>query len=76
MAAQAFAKQGIATPHDLVVADALAEVLSGGDTDALDLVPESRLLELERAAFMKLARTGPTLARIESVLETGKPLRN
>lgn len=76
MAAQSFAKQGIATPHDLVVADALAEVLSGGDADALEPVPESRLLELERAAFMKLARTGPTLARIESILETGKPLRN
>jgi 3-hydroxyacyl-CoA dehydrogenase len=76
MAAEAFRKQGIATPHDIVVADTLAEVLSGGDTDMLDILPESRLLELERAAFMKLAHTAPTLARIESVLETGKPLRN
>jgi 3-hydroxyacyl-CoA dehydrogenase len=76
MAADAFHKQGIATDHDLTVADALAEVLSGGDTDVLDPIPESRLLDLERAAFMKLARTDQTLARIEHTLETGKPLRN
>jgi 3-hydroxyacyl-CoA dehydrogenase len=34
------------------------------------------MLDLERKAFMRLARTAPTLARIEYTLETGKPLRN
>ncbi len=29
-----------------------------------------------RAAFMRLMRTGGTLARIEHLLVTGKPLRN
>ena len=77
MAADAFHKQGIATDHVLVVADALAEVLTGGgDAEPFVPVPESKLLELERKAFMKLVRTGPTLARIEHILETGKPLRN
>lgn len=76
MAAQGFAKRGLATPHDLVVADALAEVLTGGPADLIDIVTEQQLLDLERAAFMRLARTGPTLARIEHTLETGKPLRN
>ena len=76
MAAQGFAKRGLATPHDLVVADALAEVLTGGPADLVDIVTEQQLLDLERAAFMRLARTGPTLARIEHTLETGKPLRN
>jgi 3-hydroxyacyl-CoA dehydrogenase len=75
-AAVSFHRRGIATGHDLVVADALAEVLSGGDTDIIDTVDEQTMLELERTAFMRLVRTGPSLARIEHTLETGKPLRN
>jgi len=71
-----FAKTGVATKHDVVVASELAKVLTGGDTDVLDTVSETKLLELERAAFMRLLRTSATLARIEHVLETGKPLRN
>jgi 3-hydroxyacyl-CoA dehydrogenase len=75
-AASGFHRRGIATDHDLVVADALAEVLSGGETDIIDTMTEQRVMDLERAAFMRLARTAPTLARIEYTLETGKPLRN
>jgi 3-hydroxyacyl-CoA dehydrogenase len=75
-AAVGFHRRGLATDHDLVVAKALAEVLCGGDTDIIDTVTEQQMLDLERKAFMRLARTGPTLARIEHTLETGKPLRN
>jgi 3-hydroxyacyl-CoA dehydrogenase len=75
-AARGFHKRGIATDHDLVVADALAEVLSGGETDIIDKVSEQDVLDLERRAFMRLAHTGATLARIEHTMETGKPLRN
>nr|WP_294516110.1 3-hydroxyacyl-CoA dehydrogenase/enoyl-CoA hydratase family protein [uncultured Rhodopila sp.] len=75
-AAESFHKRGLATAHDLVVADALAEVLSGGNTDIIDTVDEQTMLDLERRAFMRLVRTKPTLARIEHTLETGKPLRN
>ena len=75
-AAEAFHRRGIATDHDLVVADALADVLCGGDTDVVDTVTEQQILELERRAFMRLVRTGPTRARIGHTLETGKPLRN
>jgi 3-hydroxyacyl-CoA dehydrogenase len=75
-AAEGFHRRGIATDHDLVVADALAEVLCGGETDIIDVLTEQQMLDLERRAFMRLARTGPTLARIEHTLETGKPLRN
>ena len=75
-AAMGFHRRGMATDHDLVVADALAEVLSGGDTDIIDTISEQQILELERKAFMRLARTAPTLARIEYTLDTGKPLRN
>ena len=76
LAAEAFQRRGIATPHDVMVAGALARVLSGGDADLIDTVTEQQMLDLEREAFLRLVRTGPTLARIEHTLETGKPLRN
>ncbi|TLU71766.1 3-hydroxyacyl-CoA dehydrogenase/enoyl-CoA hydratase family protein [Lichenicoccus roseus] len=76
LAAQGYHRQGIASAHDLVVADGLAEVLTGGNADYVDTVTEKDLLALERKAFMRLIRTGPTLDRIQHTLETGKPLRN
>lgn len=75
-AVDGFAKIGVATKHDVVVGAELANVLTGGDTDIIDLVKEQRLLELEREGFLKLLKTPATLARIEHMLETGKPLRN
>jgi 3-hydroxyacyl-CoA dehydrogenase len=68
--------KGAATPHDEVVADQLAVVLSGGDTDVTETVSDDDLLKLEREAFMTLIRHPATLARLEHMLETGKPLRN
>jgi 3-hydroxyacyl-CoA dehydrogenase len=76
MAAEGFHQRGMATDHDMVVAEALAEVLSGGDADLVDVVNEDQLLTLERTAFMRLMKTAGTLARIEHLLVTGKPLRN
>ncbi len=51
-------------------------MLSGGDTDLIDTLSEDQLYDLERAAFIRLAKTPATLARIEHMLMTGKPLRN
>ena len=76
MAAEGFHKRGLATDHDLVVSTALADVLTGGPADLVDLVTEDQMLDVERSAFMRLVRTPGTLARIEHTLETGKPLRN
>jgi 3-hydroxyacyl-CoA dehydrogenase len=76
LALSTFVAQGKATPHDQVVSLALADVLTGGKTDHTEQVTEKDLLKLERAAFMKLVRTSGTIARIEHMLETGKPLRN
>jgi 3-hydroxyacyl-CoA dehydrogenase len=76
MTVAGFAKTGVATKHDVVVAGELGRVLTGGDTDILDTVSEAKLLELERAAVMRLLKTSATLARIEHTFETGKPLRN
>jgi 3-hydroxyacyl-CoA dehydrogenase len=71
-----FAKLGVATRHDVVVGGELANVLTGGSTDIIDVVKESKILELERESFLRLLKTPATLARIEHMLETGKPLRN
>ncbi len=69
--------KGVLAPHDKVVAGALAEVLSGGsDADHTQPVTEARVMELERAAFMRLIRLEPTLQRMEHTLRTGRPLRN
>ena len=72
----ASASAALALPHDEVVNLALAEAVCGGDADLTDTLTEQQMLDLERAAFMRLVKTPATLARIEHVLETGKPLRN
>jgi 3-hydroxyacyl-CoA dehydrogenase len=76
MAVAGFRASGAATPHDEVVAKRLAVVVTGGDTDPTETLTEDDLSRLEREAFMALLRTPATLARIEQMLETGKPLRN
>ncbi|MES9970557.1 MAG: 3-hydroxyacyl-CoA dehydrogenase NAD-binding domain-containing protein [Candidatus Thiodiazotropha sp.] len=76
MAMEGFVKLGRVTPHDRVVSSELMEVLSGADTDITEPLTEKDLLALELKHFMKLARHPDTLARMEHMLETGKPLRN
>ena len=76
LALDTLALQGKATAHDQVVATALARVLSGGDTDQTEVLSEKDLLKLEREAFLGLARNEASLARMEHMLDTGKPLRN
>lgn len=76
MAVDGFAAAGKATPHDVTVCKALAQVLSGGDTDMSEALTEQQVLDLEHEVFMELVKTKPTLDRIEHMLETGKPLRN
>ncbi len=76
MAIDDLAAKGKVTEHDKVVGKALAYVISGGDTDITETVSEQQLLDLEHEAFLELIKTKGTLARIEHMLETGKPLRN
>ena len=71
-----FAKKGVATPYDVVVAGRLANIVTGGEADLIDEVSEDQLLKLERAAFMESVKDARTQARVEHMLETGKPLRN
>ena len=76
LAVDSFHKQGMATPHDVTVAAELAHVLTGGETDITETVSEAEMLELEVAAFMRLSKNPKSQARVEHMLETGKPLRN
>ena len=65
-----------ATDHDALVARKLAYVMCGGDLSEPTLVSEQYLLDLEREAFLSLCGERKTLERIQSVLKTGKPVRN
>jgi 3-hydroxyacyl-CoA dehydrogenase len=65
-----------ASDHDVLVAKKLAYVMCGGDLTEPSLVSEQYLLDLEREAFLSLCGEKKTLERIQSVLKTGKPLRN
>ncbi len=65
-----------ATDHDAVVAKKLAYVMCGGDLSEPTLVSEQYLLDLEREAFLSLCGEKKTLERIQSVLKTGRPVRN
>jgi 3-hydroxyacyl-CoA dehydrogenase len=65
-----------ATDHDVTVAKKLAYVMCGGDLSEQQLVSEQYLLNLEREAFLSLTGEKKTLERIQSILKTGKPLRN
>lgn len=67
---------GFISKHDYTLANELAFVLCGGDLNQNTLVDEQWMLKLEREAFIKLTKTELTQARINHLLETGKPLRN
>ncbi len=64
------------TDYDKVVVERLAFVLSGGDLSEPQEVPEEYLLKLEREAILECLKDDRTIARMEHMLKTGKPLRN
>ena len=67
---------GYATEHDALVAKKLAYVMCGGELSEPTKVDEQYLLDLEREAFLSLCGEKKTLERIQSVLTTGRPIRN
>ena len=50
--------------------------MTGGDLTGPAEVHEHYLLELEREVFLSLLGEEKTMARIQSILTTNKPLRN
>ena len=67
---------GYISDYDAVIGEKLAYVLSGGRLTGTPQVSEQYLLDLEREAFLSLCGRKETLARIQHMLKTGKPLRN
>lgn len=62
--------------YDKLISEKLGYVICGGDLTSSTLVSEQYLLDLEREAFLSLCGEKKTLERIQSILTTGKPLRN
>jgi 3-hydroxyacyl-CoA dehydrogenase len=70
-------EQGLASEHDVLLANSLAEILTGGeDHKVAGYVSADSLLESERRCFLDLLNTEKTRARIAHMLKTNKPLRN
>jgi 3-hydroxyacyl-CoA dehydrogenase len=67
---------GYISDYDVVVAEKLANVLSGGRLTGEQTVSEQYLLDLEREAFLSLCGQPKTQERMQFMLKTGKPLRN
>ena len=67
---------GYVTEYDAFLARRIATVVAGGDVRTNSEVDEEVILNLEREAFIDFLKQDKTLARIEHMLKTGKPLRN
>jgi 3-hydroxyacyl-CoA dehydrogenase len=76
LAVEQQAALGRVTPHDRTVCETLAETLTGGAREPIEDTTEATVLTLERQGLMALLKTQATLARVEHMLETGRPLRN
>ncbi|HTC33616.1 MAG TPA: 3-hydroxyacyl-CoA dehydrogenase NAD-binding domain-containing protein [Bryobacteraceae bacterium] len=71
------ARQGnYISDYDVIIAEKLAHVLSGGRLTGPQTVSEQYLLDLEREAFLSLCGNPKTQERMQYMLKTGKPLRN
>ena len=68
-------ERGDFMPHDRTVAMTIAEVMlrANGDPENVD---EQALYARERRAFISLAKTRETYARISSMLDDGAAVRN
>jgi 3-hydroxyacyl-CoA dehydrogenase len=71
-----FAEGNYITQYDHHIAGKLAYVMCGGDLTRGQWVSEQYILELEREAILSLFGEEKTQARMWSLLQTGKPLRN
>lgn len=62
--------------HDQLISQKLGYVMCGGDLSEPQHVSESYLLDMERKAFLELCTERKTLERLQSIVTTGKVLRN
>jgi 3-hydroxyacyl-CoA dehydrogenase len=71
-----FKEGGYITQYDHHIAGKLAYVMCGGELTRPQWVSEQYILDLEREAILSLFGDERTQARMWSILQTGKPLRN
>lgn len=62
--------------HDALISEKLGFAMCGGDLSQRTKVSEQYLLDLERRAFLELCGERKTLERLQSIITTGKVLRN
>ena len=62
--------------HDQLISEKLGWVMCGGDLSEETQVSEQYLLDMERMAFLELCAERKTLERLQSIIRTGKVLRN
>jgi len=67
---------GFVTEYDVFLARRIAFVISGGEVKKNSMVDEDLILKLERDAFTDFWKQEKSVARVEHMLKTGKPLRN
>jgi 3-hydroxyacyl-CoA dehydrogenase len=67
---------GYVSEYDAYLAKNIAYVIAGGDARTNSEIDEQAILNLERAMFIEFLKQEKTMARIEHMLKTGKPLRN
>ncbi|MEM7243677.1 MAG: 3-hydroxyacyl-CoA dehydrogenase, partial [Pseudomonadota bacterium] len=68
-------EKGMFFPHDKTTAMAVASIVVS-DTAAVETASEQDLYDRERRAFLSLAKTPQTHARISAMLDEGAPIRN
>jgi 3-hydroxyacyl-CoA dehydrogenase len=74
--AWSFKEGNYITEYDAHIAGKLAHIMGGGGLTKPQWVSEQYILDLEREAFLSLCGEERTQARMWSILQTGKPLRN
>jgi 3-hydroxyacyl-CoA dehydrogenase len=74
--AWSFKEGNYITQYDHHIASKLAYVMCGGELTRPEWVSEQYILDLEREAILSLFGEEKTQARMWSLLQTGKPLRN
>lgn len=67
---------GYASEYDAYLASRIAFAIGGGQSRTGGYVDEDTMLALERNTFVDLLKQEKTIARIDHMLKTGKPLRN
>ncbi|MEW6076670.1 MAG: 3-hydroxyacyl-CoA dehydrogenase NAD-binding domain-containing protein [Thermodesulfobacteriota bacterium] len=67
---------GYVSEYDAYLAKNIAYVIAGGDARTNSEVDEQAILNLERKMFIEFLKQEKTMARIDHMLKTGKPLRN